>query len=123
MPSQTSQPNLLGLVERYYRTIDRRELDAMLDLFHEDVVYARPGYEPLRGKQALERFYRSERVIESGKHVIGLTLQQEEVVVAEGRFQGVIRGGETADVKFVDIFSFREAKIAERRTYFDSPRV
>ena len=46
-----------------FAAIDGRDFDALERYFHPDVVYERPGYEPIRGLGSLLHFYREVRRI------------------------------------------------------------
>ena len=110
-------------VETYYRLVDAQALEEMLDLFTDDAVYERPGYEPLRGKPAIEAFYRGERVIVSGEHTLANIVVEDARAAVEGSFAGVLRDGRHVEVGFSDFFSLRDGRFATRRTYFFAPSV
>jgi ketosteroid isomerase-like protein len=110
-------------VERYYELVDAPDLDGMLALFAEDAVYERPGYEPLRGKEELDRFYGSERVIDTGRHTLDDVIADGDRVGVRGRFDGVLKDGREVSVRFADFFMLRGDLIAERHTYFFTPSV
>ena len=92
-------------------------------LFADDAVYERPGYEPLRGKSAIEAFYRVDRVIESGRHALSSVIAAGEDVAVEGGFSGVLRDGKNADVRFADFFRLSDGRFQRRHTYFFAPSV
>lgn len=110
--------NPRALVELYYRLVDANSLDDMLDLFADDAVYERPGYEPLKGKGAIEAFYRGTRVIVSGRHALDRVIVEDGAVAVEGSFAGELRDGSSASVRFADFFVLNGGKFAHRRTYF-----
>lgn len=117
-----------GLVERqvraYYAAVDADEVDTLLDLFTDDCVYRRPGYEPIRGRDAMERFYRGERVIESGSHTLSELMVDGAHAAVHGRFEGVLRDGTHKQVGFADFYRFTgDGRAAERTTYFHVPSV
>jgi len=106
-------------VAGYYRLVDAGDVAGIVALFAPDGVYERPGYEPFAGRAAIERFYRGERVIASGAHTIDRLVREGEAVVAEGRFEGRLRSGAVASVRFTDIWRFApEGLVAHRTTYF-----
>lgn len=107
-----------ALVEQYYRLVDANALDEMLDLFADDAVYERPGYDPLKGKDAIEAFYRGTRVIASGRHSVDRVMVEDGAVAVEGSFAGTLRDGSSARVRFADIFVLDNGKFAHRSTYF-----
>jgi uncharacterized protein len=106
-----------------FRAVDARDWEAMQPFFCEDVVYERPGYDPIVGIENLLHFYKHVRIIASGNH------QLERVVVAGdggscwGRFVGVSKEGATLDERFADVYVFHNGKIKQRRSYFFRPAV
>lgn len=107
-----------AVVEQYYRLVDANALDEMFDLFADDAVYERPGYEPLKGKNAIEAFYRGTRVISSGRHLLDRVIVEDGAVAVEGSFAGELRDGSSASVRFADFFVLNNGKFAHRNTYF-----
>jgi ketosteroid isomerase-like protein len=87
----------VGAVRRYYSLVDANDVAGIVDLFTDDAVYHRPGYEPLVGRQDLERFYREDRVIQAGAHrltAIGLRpADRGGAGRVLGHAQGRARGG------------------------------
>jgi ketosteroid isomerase-like protein len=87
------------------------------------MTYDRPGYETMVGFERIDHFYRSERVIASGIHIL------EGIVVGEtrgacwGRFVGAHKNGSSLDERFADAFTFENGKIRTRRSYFFRPAV
>jgi ketosteroid isomerase-like protein len=112
------------LVERYYDLVDRNDIPGLVSLFTTDVVYERPGYPALRGITELERFYRQDRVIASGRHSLREVVANGELVAAHGDFEGRLRDGEAVRVRFADFFQVAGDGLFRRRdTYFFSPQV
>jgi ketosteroid isomerase-like protein len=119
MPSQTE-----SLVREYYETVDRGDVNSLLRLFAPEALYRRPGYPDLRGRSDLERFYREQRVIRSGRHVIERLLADGLNVAVHGRFQGSLRNGSDVDLRFADFFELSSAgMITHRDTFFFAPLV
>jgi ketosteroid isomerase-like protein len=112
-----------GLVRRYYELVDGRAFDRMLDLFDEEIVYTRPGYEALVGKAALAEFYTTVRVIESGRHEITSVLVVGDRVAVQGRFEGTLKTGQRTAHGFADFFLIGSGRFVERTTYFDAPAI
>jgi uncharacterized protein len=107
----------------YYEYVDDEAYDALFALFAEEVVYHRPGQEPIEGKGEFERFYRDERPIEAGTHEVDAIYADGDTAVARGRFTGVLEGEEVA-FGFADVHRFDgEGLITERWTYTDTGRV
>jgi steroid Delta-isomerase len=108
---------------RYYELIDAGDLDEMYTLFADDIVYRRPGYDPLEGIEAFRDFYEGERVIEHGSHTLRSVVAEGDLVAVEGDFEGVLRDGRGVAVRFADILEFNDGLIVRRDTYFDAPAV
>lgn len=106
------------VVGAYFAAVDANDFDALLELFDDDIVYERPGYEPMRGKDRLRQFFTTERVIASGKHQIEDILAVGDKATAWGSFQGTSHDGNTLSEKFCDVYEFRNQRIYRRSTYF-----
>jgi ketosteroid isomerase-like protein len=106
-----------------FKNIDNRDFDNLRDFFTDDVVYERPGYEPLRGIDDLLHFYREVRVIAVGKHGLTRVVVDDESGASWGRFTGTHRNGKDLDVRFADVYTFENGKIKTRASYFFEPSV
>ena len=98
--------------------IDERNWTALRRYFHSDVVYRRPGYEPLEGIDAVIRFYEFERVIASGVHQLNSLLVDGAHVASFGRLVGTHRNGSSLDEEFAEHYEFREGRVWRRTSYF-----
>lgn len=111
-------------VRHYYKLVDDNDVDGLLDLFAADAVYHRPGYEPLTGRDNLERFYRGERVIAEGTHSLHTVVVEGEQVAVHGEFSGVLKDGSSVQLRFADFFAVGvDGRFARRDTFFFSPMV
>ncbi len=111
-------------VHRYYRLVDEGDIPEMLQLFDAAAKYHRPGYEELTGHAELARFYREERVIESGRHTVSQLIRDGEDIAVHGVFEGVLRDGTQASLRFADFFRMTPAgTIRTRETFFFTPLV
>ncbi|MET9921911.1 nuclear transport factor 2 family protein [Streptomyces sp. NPDC059605] len=112
------------VVRRYYDLVDEGDVSGLLDLFEPTAEYHRPGYGPLVNHSELAHFYRSERVIESGRHTITKIIEQDQEVAVHGTFEGVLRNGSDVSVDFADFFSVTpRGTFSMRRTFFYAPLV
>jgi ketosteroid isomerase-like protein len=111
------------LIQELFHTIDARDWDSLPRFFSRDVVYERPGYEPLSGHEQLLHFYRNVRVIESGTHSLERLVLDDTCAACWGRFVGHHKNGSAIDERFADVYTFRDGKIATRRSYFFRPAV
>jgi ketosteroid isomerase-like protein len=123
-PIMTSPGPGRAAVERYYRLVDDNNVRELVELFAEDSVYHRPGYRPLVGRAALATFYGSERVIESGRHVLSAVLTDGTRTAVRGEFTGRLKDGRDVRVRFADFFEHAaDGLFARRETYFFAPAV
>lgn len=106
----------------YYRLVDSGDIDGLVELFAADARYSRPGYHPLVGRAEIRRFYTSDRAIGRGRHEITSVLHQGNLVAVHGSFDGCLRDGSPAGVRFADFFVMGEQDtIVERDTFFFVP--
>ncbi|MDT0440129.1 MULTISPECIES: nuclear transport factor 2 family protein [Streptomyces] len=119
-----NEETLTALARTYYSKVDAGDVDGLLDLFTADAVYRRPGYEPMRGRQSLNSFYRGERVIAEGRHeVLSMTAESPRVAVT-GTFSGVLKDGSRVRLAFADFFTAgADGLFTHRETYFYAPLV
>jgi steroid Delta-isomerase len=111
-------------VRRYYALVDDNDTDGLLALFSPDAEYRRPGYEPLVGRERIEEFYRSERVIADGRHAIEELVSAGGTAAVRGSFSGTLRDGAPVEAGFADFFRFApDGRFAGRTTYFYAPLV
>ncbi|WP_109471594.1 nuclear transport factor 2 family protein [Ornithinimicrobium cavernae] len=116
--------DLRAITHRYYRAVDAGDVPGVLDWFADDAVYHRPGYEPMRGREALEVFYAGERVIESGSHRIDQLVVDTTSVAVRGVFSGRLKDGSVVEVGFADLIDYdADGRARERHSYFDRPAV
>ncbi|WP_150462303.1 nuclear transport factor 2 family protein [Nesterenkonia ebinurensis] len=115
-----------AVVRRYYQLVDAQDL-ALLETFHDDATYKRPGYAEFRGHDELREFYSGERIIDAGAHTIGQLFIHGPHAAVEGSFTGTLKDGRSVELAFSDFFDLQErageVRIAARRTYFDDQQV
>jgi ketosteroid isomerase-like protein len=112
------------VVRAYYRLVDAQDVDGVLELFCQDAVYVRPGYDTFRGVDSLRRFYSGERVIATGRHELDEVVEAVRSVAVQGRFSGRLRDGSACSCRFADFFRLTaDDRIAHRCTYFAVPLV
>jgi steroid Delta-isomerase len=112
------------VVRAYYKLVDAQQFTELVQLFSEDTVYRRPGYEPLAGREALTEFYCGRRVITGGRHTISELLADGSKVAVAGEFAGTVTGGKEVELRFADFFTLDSAGlISLRDTFFFAPLV
>jgi branched-chain amino acid aminotransferase len=117
------EPAAPNFIVELFRRVDSRNWTALEDSLHEDVVYERPGYEPLVGRDRVMHFYREERVIASGEHLLEHLLTDPESGACWGRFVGVHKNGTPIDERFADTYLLQDGRIRTRRTFFFRPAI
>jgi len=111
------------IVHRLFDAIDSRRWERLPDFFDADVVYERPGYEPFRGLDRLDHFYREERVIASGRHHLEGVVVGDTQAACWGRFIGTHRDGTPIDEAFADTYQLTGDRIRHRKSFFFRPAV
>ena len=109
-------------VRKYYELVDLGDIPGLIRLFAPDASYHRPGYPPLVGRAELERFYREQRVIKEGSHMLTMVVAAGCDVAVHGEFKGTLRNGQRVAARFADFFSFgSDGHCVRRDTFFFSP--
>jgi ketosteroid isomerase-like protein len=107
-----------ALVRHYYDLVDADDVDGLLRLFADAVVYERQGTATISGKDALRRFYGEERIIASGTHTLDEVLVGKAWVAVRGRFRGVLKDGDRVGLEFTDWFEVTDGVIERRQSLF-----
>lgn len=124
MDNHADRNSPTSAVRRYYNLVDEGDIGALISLFEPDAEYHRPGYETLAGHAALEHFYREERVIESGWHVVSRIISEGPEVAVHGTFEGILRNGDMVTIRFADFFTTTpRGTFSLRETFFYTPLV
>jgi len=114
---------LVELIRNLFEAIDRKDLDFLPKIFHDEVVYERPGYDSFCGIERLLKFYKEERVVLEGKHYLEEIITNEHCGACWGHFAGRRKDYTEIDERFADIYIFERGKIKLRRTHFFRPAV
>ena len=110
-------------IRSMFEFVDTQDWDGLAQCFHDQIVYERPGYDPLVGKPAVLEFYRRIRVVSAGRHSIDRVLTDGEFIACWGRFAGIAKDGRALRVGFADVYGLEGMLIRSRRTFFDSPAI
>jgi ketosteroid isomerase-like protein len=112
-------------IQSMFELIDSAQWPELEKHFHDDVLYFRPGYEPIIGLNDLLDFYMNRRIIMKGKHILETfcSARDGNTVSAVGSFTGVDKQGKALKVRFCDIYQIESGKIRRRETFFDRPAV
>jgi ketosteroid isomerase-like protein len=106
------------LILKMFMSIDAGRWSELPNYFAEDVVYERPGYEPVEGILGLLDFYQNRRIIANGIHHLDRIVSDEVAAAAWGRFSGTSRTGEPLGARFADTYMLEGEKIRRRTTFF-----
>jgi len=106
-----------------FQAIDASDWEAILNIFHPEIVYERPGYAPFSGSERLLYFYQHERVLASGAHNLERIMYDGNSAACWGRFVGKKKDGSDVDEMFADVYTFEDGKIRTRRSFFFRPAV
>ena len=110
-------------IRNLFEAIDTSDWKTLRNLFHPEMIYERPGYEPFDGLNRVMQFYQTERILASGQHHLENILLEGDSGVCCGRFIGFKKDGGAVDERFADVYSFADGKIRTRRSYFFRPAV
>lgn len=108
---------------KMFQIIDDRNWHFLPTVFHTTVCYERPGHEAFVGIARLVDFYRRERSVLSGNHVIEKVVANGNFGACWGRFTGRTKNKMSVDVLFSETYKFKGGKIQMRRTYFHHARI
>ncbi|MDO5627435.1 MAG: nuclear transport factor 2 family protein [Mobilicoccus sp.] len=124
MSDVSLQTRLRRAVTEYYDALDRDDFDAVLRDFSGDVLYRRPGYDPIVGLEGLRQYYTRDRKLAAGRHVLRAMVAEDNHVAAHGMYEGELRDGTRRTIGFAAFFTFDGGgRIVEHSTYFFTPAV
>ncbi|WP_168583322.1 nuclear transport factor 2 family protein [Gephyromycinifex aptenodytis] len=122
--SNQSMHGLRAAVQGYYDALDREDIETALDYFGGEILYRRPGYEPITGLERLRAYYTQDRLLASGRHVIRSVVVEGHSAAAHGTFEGELKDGGRTTTGFAAFFTFDGGgRIIEHTTYFFVPAV
>jgi uncharacterized protein len=100
-----------------FRAVDAKDWEGVGRHFHPDIVYQRPGFPVLSGREAVVRFYRETRQIHGEHRAEGMAVDGE-FGAAWGRFVGTKKDGSPVDVQYADCYVFADGLIKHRKSHF-----
>jgi uncharacterized protein len=112
-----------SIIVDLFHAIDSSDWDTVVNLFHPDVVYERPGYPQLKGLERLLHFYKCERALASGTHKLEHILSDGVNAACWGSFVGKKKDGSDVNEMFADVYTFEDGKIRARRSFFFRPAI
>jgi ketosteroid isomerase-like protein len=103
-----------------FRAIDNRDWEALGRHFHPEMVYLRPGFPVLEGREAVLKFYREVRQIQ-GEHRIEGSAVEGNFGAHWGRFVGAKKDGTPVEVEYSDTYVFQDGLLKHRKSFFFVP--
>ncbi len=107
-------------LEAMFRAVDASEWDTMAEYFHPALVYERPGFPLLEGRDQNLRFYRETRTYR-GEHRFECFAIEPDAGASWGRFVGTTKDGTPIDVQFADCYRFKDGLLWRRKSHFFVP--
>ena len=104
-------------VERYLDGFNKSDHQQILSCLTDDVEWEMPGAFHLVGKESFDKEIENDAFV--GSPVITTTriVEEEDVVVVEGKVMARKRGGGILNAVFCDVFEMKEAKINRLISY------
>jgi ketosteroid isomerase-like protein len=121
MASHASITDYRSMLERMFEAVDARDWRTVASYYLDDCVYDRPGFPTVKGREALLEFYAVARPIQSGLHKIDLVVQEGTRACASGSFKGMLKSGDSIELRFLDTYLFEGRQIRRRETFFFTP--
>jgi len=103
-----------------FRAVDGSDWQAMARHLHPDLVYDRPGFDLLVGREAVLHFYREVRSIR-GEHRFDAIVVDDVHGACWGRFVGSRQDGTPIDLQFADCYTFSDGLLFRRKSFFYVP--
>ncbi len=97
-----------------FRQSDHAEI---LSCLTDDVEWIMPGVYHHVGKEAFDKEIENDAFVGRPTITILRTIEEDDVVVSEGKVQAAMRDGETLDAVFCDVFLMEAAKIKRLTSY------
>ena len=107
-------------LETMFRAVDACDWNAVARYFHPDLVYDRPGFALLEGRDEVVRFYREVRSLRGAHHFDGFAIEGE-TGACWGRFVGTRGDGTPVDLAFADCYQFKDGLLWRRKSFFYVP--
>jgi ketosteroid isomerase-like protein len=107
-----------NLIDKMFSIIDNRDFSRLSEVFCDDIIYERPGYEPLYGITELIDFYQNIRIIAEGEHLVDEIISEKSRGSCWGTFAGKNHQGKALNARFSDCYTFEQEKVKTRATYF-----
>ena len=109
-------PNKLT-VQKYMDGFKKTDHAAILSCLTDDVEWLIPGAFHITGKAAFDKEIENDAFVGSPTIEVTRLVEEQDVVVAEGRVRAKKSDGGMLDAVFCDVFLMRDAKIRHLTSY------
>lgn len=107
-------------IEEYMNAFKVSDHDRVLACLTDDVVWEMPGIYQHVGKEAFDKEIENENFIGSPTIQIIKLIEENNIVIAEGAVQGMMKNGNILDAVFCDVFEMEKGKIKRLTSYLMS---
>ncbi|MDX6188590.1 nuclear transport factor 2 family protein [Flavobacterium sp. Fl-318] len=107
-------------IEEYMNAFKVSDHERVLACLTDDVVWEMPGIYQHVGKEAFDKEIENENFIGSPTIQILKLIEENNIVIAEGAVQGMMKNGNILDAVFCDVFEMEKGKIKRLTSYLMS---
>src|SRR4051812_1323865 len=100
-----------NIVEKYIEGFNNSDHEQILSCLTDDVEWEIPGAFHISGKDAFDKEIENDPFVGRPTVTITRMIEEQDVVIAEGRVRSQKKDGATLNALFCDVFEFKEAKI------------
>jgi ketosteroid isomerase-like protein len=120
----TDDPRIRAAIRTYFDAINGEQWDRLAALFHDDAELHAPGTAPRVGGAAVASYYDDAlRPYPVHRDEPTRELYAGDTVTVEIHFEGTLANGREMAFDAVDVFDFRDGRIARLSSWYDSQRV
>lgn len=112
----TMSPNK-RTVQEYMDAFTRSDHAAILACLTDDVEWIIPGMFQLTGKAAFDKEIENEAFVGSPAINVTRLIEEDNIVVAEGRVRSARKDGGVLNIVFCDVFEMQDGKIQRLTSY------
>jgi ketosteroid isomerase-like protein len=107
-------------IEEYMNAFKVSDHERVLACLTDDIVWEMPGIYQHVGKEAFDKEIENENFIGSPTIQIIKLIEENNIVIAEGAVQGMMKNGNILDAVFCDVFEMEKGKIKRLTSYLMS---
>jgi ketosteroid isomerase-like protein len=107
-------------VREYMDAFRVTDHERILNCLTDDVVWKMPGIYQHVGKKAFDKEIENENFVGSPTIQIIKLIEENNIVIAEGAVQGIMKNGNILDAVFCDVFEMENGKIKKLTSYLMS---